>query len=513
MNSSQKMLSQQKIQTKAYDKIIVFLLLLNFILITLTMSLNDISRIDFRNITEQDQYIMGTFIYNAFYENYYRHHVTDPQYIGDRNTFKIDDHFVKCFLASNISKQIAQANMPLHRPYAKILEVDCLSQDYYHEFVGNEGINYLLDLLRILDNVGCLKLRGASHRNAAIFLALMNRPSIKTLDFDFIDIREFRHPVHYWAGREFFRDSLRSVIYSIQNINIGCGNGYFRNQILMVLEGTARDTTRALPLESLRMKEVNDSFSKGGKPIGRARFWEAINQPRLSNLRHLDIDMATEPITMMQAHQALSNNTTITSIKILHYGFCHPSYKEENSLWVHRLLNLFLLETNSVHTLNIGVRSQPNDLFFNKVILFARMRKTRKIILRCVYTDNTGVFWHGLNQAQGTSLLEAVKENHRLEEVDIEVLDPNTRYNINMYLYMHKLGLDEALTGGQNVVPVVERSYKFIRKLFDNVKDFSQDDEDSSDDDNNDDDDDLPLLAMDTTFTFLKMNSHLFRHI
>jgi len=151
----------------------------------------------------------------------------------------------------------------------------------------------------------------------------------------------------------------------------------------------------------------------------------------------------------------------------------------------------------------------------------------------------------------GTKLLEAVTENHRLEKVGIKVLNSETKENIEMYSYMNKLGLADALTGGENDIPVVERSYKFIRKLIDNSDDsiieFSRDDDSSSGDESSEESqpetrpptiayyDDASSgdesseesqpetrsvvtvfdgkMALDSTFAFLKMNSGFFRHI
>jgi len=397
----------------------------------------EIENIDFQDITEYDRNIMGQCVYYEFYRNYCDHYLTDDDQYYLQNQFRIEDYFVKCFLASSIAKQIALANVPLTRPYAKLLTVTCESPEYYHEFVGNDGINYLLDVLRILDNVNHLKIRGGSHRNAALFLPLMKRPSstknIETLDIHFGDkFSSGRHPVHseYVAGKQFFQESLKNILDSVQNLVISGNNGFSTEQLLEVFEANDEETV-ALPLESLKILIEDDSFLEGGNRIGSAGFWVAINQPQLSNLRHLDIDVSTNDYTMMLVHQAMSNNQTITSINIRHNGF-DDKYIRIISIWVHRLLDLFLLETNRVHSLTIEVLSQQTDLFFDKIIRFARLSKSRKIKLKCHYRDDSGNRWRGLNQAMGTKLLEAVTENHRLEKVGIKVLNRETKENIEM---------------------------------------------------------------------------------
>jgi len=140
------------------------------------MALHSVHDLNFQNITEKDQNAMGQSIYYIFYENYSAHYCTDEETDDVPNTFTINEVFIKCFLGSAKAKEIALANMPLHKPYAKKLVVECSSSENsiyvtpsYNNFVGSYGIDYLLDLLRVLDNVNLLVLKGYNHRNAGIF--------------------------------------------------------------------------------------------------------------------------------------------------------------------------------------------------------------------------------------------------------------------------------------------------------------------------------------------------------
>jgi len=486
--------------------------------------------IDFQNIAENDQDAMGKSIYYAFYKNYSAYYCTHEETDDVPNTFIINDLFIRCFLGSGKARGIALANMPLHKPYAKKLVVECSLQNYT-DFVSSCGINYLLDLLRILDNVNHLKLIGCNHRNAGIFLPLLKRTSttknIATLEIDFEESERTRRSNHleYSASMVFFQCLLRSFLDCIENIVISCPSWYWTNQLLELFE-LSEEATEPLPLKSLTFRCSDYDFINVILPIGPVGFWQAINQPRLSNLMHLGISAATDEIAIMRAHQALSDNTNITSISISDFGddALTLRHREVMSLWVDRLLDLFSLQTNSVHSLTIQVLSQPSDRFYEKVLRFAQLTKTRKIILTCKYRDESGKYWRGLDQVLGGALLEAVKRNRRLEVVGIPVFDRNIRENIEMYSYMNKLGFEDALIGGDVVTPVIERSYRFIRKLFDNQTGSMGDDGSSNDDDSSNDNDlstdDINIikngsrsLALDSTFTFLKMNSILFERL